>query len=96
MSYCSNPLYLIQSIVKSSNCGASATNSPTASLTALSTSSGILSGFSFKTFTVRSYIPVDEKDEIHWQNKKYRIISVEHRKELSFNGILIRTELINE
>lgn len=49
-----------------------------------------------KTFTVRSYIPVDEKDEIHWQNKKYRIISVEHRKELSFNGILIRTELINE
>ena len=54
MSYCSNPLYLIQSIVKSSNCGASATNSPTASLTALSTSSGILSRFSFKTLTVRS------------------------------------------
>jgi head-tail adaptor len=49
-----------------------------------------------KTFTVRSYVPVTEKDEIHWQEKKYRIISVEHRKELSFNGILIRTELINE
>ena len=49
-----------------------------------------------KTFTVRSYVPVVEKDEIHWQEKKYRIISVEHRKELSFNGILIRTEMINE
>ena len=49
-----------------------------------------------KTFTVRAYVPVDEKDEIRWQGKKYRIISVEHRKDLTFNGILIRTELINE
>lgn len=49
-----------------------------------------------KTFTVRSYVPVTEKDEIYWQDKKYRIISVEHRKDLSFNGILVRTELINE
>lgn len=47
-----------------------------------------------KTFTVRSYVPVSEKDQISWQDNLYRIITIEKRR--TFNGKLIRTELINE
>ena len=47
-----------------------------------------------KTFNVRYYVPVKETDQIEWQNKRYRIITIEKRKE--YNDILIKTTLINE
>ena len=47
-----------------------------------------------KTFQVRYYIDVVETDIVVWQNKEYRIISVEKRR--FENDILIRTQLINE
>lgn len=47
-----------------------------------------------KTFRVRSYVPVVETDTIVWQNTKYRILSIEHRRES--NEIIIKAEIINE
>lgn len=47
-----------------------------------------------KTFTVRSYVPVNENCHIKWQDNYYRIITIEKRR--TFNGKLIRAELINE
>lgn len=47
-----------------------------------------------KTFNVRSYVPVMETCQIEWQNNRYRILTLEHRRE--YNDILINTELINE
>lgn len=48
-----------------------------------------------KTFEVWNYIDVQEKiDEIHWNNKKYRVLSVESVKEQ--NKKIIETEEVNE
>lgn len=48
-----------------------------------------------KTFTVRSYVPVDEYCIIQYDNKRYRIITIENRIR-EYNDKLIVTELINE
>ena len=48
----------------------------------------------FKTFNVRSYVPISETSQIEWQGKRYRILTVEKRRE--WNDIIIQTELINE
>lgn len=47
-----------------------------------------------KTFTIRYYHKVDEKDRILWEEKHYRILSIEKDKDKQ--TITIRTELINE
>lgn len=47
-----------------------------------------------KSFQVRYYVPVTDKMQIEWQNKRYRIISTEKRRDE--NDIIIKTELINE
>ena len=47
-----------------------------------------------KTFEVRSYIKLDETYQIGYQNRLYRIISIE--KDRLSNSIKINTELINE
>lgn len=47
-----------------------------------------------KKFYVRSYVPVQETYRIEHDNKMYRILSVDHRRE--YNDIEIDTELINE
>ncbi len=46
-----------------------------------------------KNFIVRSYVPVDDDDVVEFQNKDYRVLSVERRRE--HNDIKIKTELIN-
>lgn len=46
------------------------------------------------SFIVRRYVDVDEFDIIRWNNKQYRILSVEPQKELQ--QITIQTEKINE
>lgn len=48
----------------------------------------------FKTFNLRSYVPVSETSLIEWQGKRYRILTIEARRE--YNDLLINTELINE
>lgn len=48
-----------------------------------------------KTFTVRSYVPVGERDVVEYDGKKYRIISIENRIK-EWNDKIIVTELINE
>lgn len=47
-----------------------------------------------KTFTVRSYVNINNTDVIEWQNMKFRIISIENRR--GYNGKIILAELINE
>lgn len=47
-----------------------------------------------KTFNVRSYTQVKETCIIEWQGKRYRILTIENRRE--YNDMIIRTELINE
>lgn len=47
-----------------------------------------------KTFSVRSYVPVGNDDRIEWQNKMYRILTSQKRRE--YNDIMITAELINE
>lgn len=48
-----------------------------------------------KTFNVRSYVPVTEFDQIEYNDKRYRILSIEDRVKTS-NDKLIITELIND
>ena len=47
-----------------------------------------------KNFQVRSYVPLLETYQIEWQGKRYRILTLEHRRE--YNDIVVNTELINE
>ena len=47
-----------------------------------------------KTFYVRSYVPVTDTSIIEFEDKKYRVISIDKRKEN--NDIKIVTDLINE
>lgn len=48
-----------------------------------------------KTFTVRSYVPVTEFDQVDYNNKRYRILTIEDRVK-DYNDKLIITELIND
>ena len=48
-----------------------------------------------KTFNIRSYVPVTEYDLIEFEDKRYRIITIENRIE-THNDKLVITELINE
>ena len=48
-----------------------------------------------KTFLVRSYVPVSERDLIQYKGKKYRILTIEDRTE-DYNDKQIVTELLNE
>ena len=48
----------------------------------------------FKTFNVRSYVPLSETSQIEWQGKRYRILTLEKRRE--WNDIIVQTELIND
>lgn len=45
-------------------------------------------------FIVRQYHKFNEFDRVVWNNKRYRILSIEHNKHLQMKRI--RTELINE
>ena len=47
-----------------------------------------------RDFIVRSYVPVEETDEIRWNNQRWQILSVEHNKK--FNNIIIKTQLLND
>lgn len=47
-----------------------------------------------KTFYVRSYVPITDTSIIEFDDRKWRVISIEKRKEQ--NDIKIVTELINE
>ena len=47
-----------------------------------------------KTFYVRSYVPILDTSIIEFDGKKWRVITIEKRKE--HNDIKIVTELINE
>lgn len=47
-----------------------------------------------KTFYVRSYVPIKDTSIIYYDEKKYRILTHDHRKD--YNDIKIITELINE
>lgn len=46
------------------------------------------------TFTIRYYNDIDELDRIIWNNKKYRILSIERNRQ--WQMINIKCELINE
>lgn len=47
-----------------------------------------------REFIVRTYVPVNESDEIRWNNKRWQILSIDHN--LEYNDIIIKTTLINE
>ena len=47
-----------------------------------------------KTFYIRSYVPITDTSIIEYDEKKYRVISINKRKE--HNDIQVVTELINE
>lgn len=48
-----------------------------------------------KTFTVRSYVPVTEFDLIKYNDKKYRIITIDNRIKAQNDKVII-TELMND
>lgn len=48
-----------------------------------------------KSFTVRSYVPVTEYDQIEYCNKRYRILTIDNRIKVQNDKVII-TELINE
>jgi len=47
-----------------------------------------------KTFYVRSYVPINDTSIIEFDDRKWRVITIDRRKEN--NDIRIVTELINE
>lgn len=47
-----------------------------------------------RQFVVRHYVPVEETDIIHWNNQRWRILSIDRNRE--WNDIIIQTTLINE
>lgn len=47
-----------------------------------------------KTFQVRSYVPVKDRDLIRFKGNDYRILTIEDRKEEE-NDKIIYTELVN-
>ena len=47
-----------------------------------------------KRFTLRSYVHVSDTSQIEWQNHRYRVLTVERRRE--YNDQVVTAELINE
>ena len=47
-----------------------------------------------RTFVVRSYVPVTETDRIHWDNKDWKINSI--NKNDYYGNIEIQTTLVNK
>lgn len=47
-----------------------------------------------REFIVRHYIPVENTDEIRWNNQRWRILSIDKSRE--FHDIIIRTTLFIE
>lgn len=47
-----------------------------------------------KTFNLRSYVPILNVDYIKWQGNKYRVLTLEKRRE--YNDIVVTAELIND
>ena len=47
-----------------------------------------------RTFIVRAYVPVDERDQIYWDNKYWRIISIHKNK--YYNNKEIIASMINK
>lgn len=47
-----------------------------------------------KTFYVRAYVPVSDTSIIEFDGKRYRVITVDHRRE--YNDIRVVTEQVNE
>lgn len=47
-----------------------------------------------RTFIVRSYVPVEERDEIEFDDKRYKIISI--NKNRYYNNIEIYTTEVNQ
>lgn len=47
-----------------------------------------------KTFRTRYYLKISEFDRILWNNKQYRILSIEPNKQ--YQELIITAELINE
>lgn len=48
-----------------------------------------------KRFTVRSYVPVTEFDQVEYNGKRYRIITIDDRVKTRDEKIIV-TQLINE
>lgn len=48
----------------------------------------------YKTFIMRKYVPITEQSRIKYNNKLYRVLSIEPNKK--YNNLTIVTELINE
>lgn len=44
-------------------------------------------------FTLRSYVPIKETSQIEWQGNKYRILTLQKRRE--YNDIFVQAEKIN-
>ena len=47
-----------------------------------------------RNFIVRSFVPVYNTDVIHWNDQRWRILSID--RDYHYNNIVIRTTLINE
>ena len=47
-----------------------------------------------KRFTLRSYVPITETCMIDWNGKRYRVLSIDKRRE--WNDQVVMTELVNE
>lgn len=47
-----------------------------------------------RTFIVRAYIPIVETDRIKWDNKMWKVMSI--NKNIYYNDIEIQTTLVND
>ena len=48
-----------------------------------------------REFIVRHYVPIVDTDIIEWDNKKWRVLSID-RDKYKYNDIVIKTTLVNE
>ena len=47
-----------------------------------------------REFIVRHYVPVENTDEIRWNNQRWRILSID--KSRQYHDIIVKTTLIND
>lgn len=47
-----------------------------------------------RQFIVRHYVPVENTDEIRWDNQRWRILSIDRSRD--YHNIVIQTTLVNE
>lgn len=45
-------------------------------------------------FTLRSYVPITEASQIEWQDNRYRVLTLQKRRE--YNDIYVQAEKIND